>query len=322
MSVQMTDRIAMAAAVLVAVVVIEARPAAAEMPRHVQDELDRIGYAITPQMIRATYELYVAENRKAAKGGVKATRDVAYGSSPLQTLDVHPPENRTAAPVVVFVHGGGFVEGNKTINAELFSNVPTYFARHGLVGVNMNYRLAPAAAWPAGAQDVGSAVAWLKDHAVEYSGDPARIFLLGYSAGATHVASYIFDRSLQPASGSGVAGAIVLSGVYEVHPNYIVNIADNLKAYFGADESQYDSRSPLSHVPGSSLPVLVARAEHDPWYLGRGTEELKKALCNRDGRCPPFVQLEHHSHISAPAAINTSDDQFGREVLAFVRDRG
>ncbi len=316
----MNHRIAIAAAALVAAAGIGARPAVAQMPKSVQEQLERIGYEFGPQTNKATVALYTSELKKRSKADVKAKSDVAYGSHMLQVLDLYRPEGKTGVPVVLFVHGGGFKEGNKIINPELFGNVPSYFARNGVLGVSMNYRLAPAALWPAGAQDVAAAVAWLKEHAVRYGGDPARIFLLGYSAGATHVASYIFDRSLQPAAGSGVAGAIVLSGVYQVHPKYVTNVGDNMKAYFGTDASQYDARSPLTHVPGSNVPVFVAGAEHDPGFLVRHAEELKEALCKRDGRCPRFLQMAHHNHISTAAAFDTSDDELGRAVLEFIRE--
>jgi alpha/beta hydrolase fold len=57
--------------------------------------------------------------------------------------------------------------------------VPLYFARKGMVGVNATYRLAPAAKWPAAAEDVKVLVAWLKSNAARFGGDPNRIYLIG-----------------------------------------------------------------------------------------------------------------------------------------------
>ncbi len=316
----MTRRIAIAAGALAAAAWVGAGPAAAEMPAHIRQQLERIGYAFTPQVSRATLEVYRSELRRLSRPAVKTTRDIAYGDHALQALDVYQPEDETGVPVVLFVHGGGFTEGDKRINRELFGNVPSYFARNGVLGVSMNYRLAPAAPWPAAAQDVAAAVAWLRERAAQYGGDPARIFLLGYSAGATHAASYVFDRSLQPASGSGVAGAILLSGVYQVHPTWVVRVADNVKAYFGTDPSRYDARSPLTHVAGSTARVFVAGAEHDPWFLVPHADALKDAICRRDGRCPRVLRLVHHTHISTAAAFDTDDDELGRAVLEFIRE--
>ena len=56
-------------------------------------------------------------------------------------------------PIVVFLHGGAYVRGSRSVNTEVYGNVATYFARQGMLGVNGTYRLAPAAQWPAAAQD-------------------------------------------------------------------------------------------------------------------------------------------------------------------------
>jgi acetyl esterase/lipase len=78
-----------------------------------------------------------------------------------------------------------------------------------MVGVNMTYRLAPQHLWPAGAADIGSVVGWLRQHAAEHGADSDRIFLLGTSAGAVHVASYIAHPQFHPASSPAAAGAIM-----------------------------------------------------------------------------------------------------------------
>ena len=67
-----------------------------------------------------------------------------------------------------------------------------YFASLGLVGVNATYRLAPEAKFPDGANDIGAAVAWVKDNIAEYGGDPNQVFVIGKSAAASHAATYAF----------------------------------------------------------------------------------------------------------------------------------
>jgi triacylglycerol lipase len=289
--------------------------ARAQMPDSIRVAIAAMGATLTPETVEMTENLYTPLARAVPRTGVRVTKNVSYGTDPRQVLDVYQREGGKAMPVVVFVHSGGFVAGDKDSNEEIYANVPRYFAWYGFLGINANYRLAPAAPWPAGAQDVGAVVAWAARHAAAYGGDAARIFLVGHAAGATHVASYVFDRSLQPAGGSGVAGAILLSGLYRV------TAADPppVKAYFGADPAQYAARSPLGHVPGSSVPVLIAIAEYDPLPLALPSIELLQAICQRDGRCPRFVRLAHHNHISTAASFNTGDETLGREILDFLR---
>ena len=87
--------------------------------------------------------------------------------------------------------------------------------RHGWVGVNMTYRYAPEVQWPAGAEDVAAAVAWLRGNIAAYGGDPDRIIVAGNSAGATHVADFAAGHGGDLA---GVRGAALISGIYTARP--------------------------------------------------------------------------------------------------------
>ena len=113
--------------------------------------------------------------------GVTVRRDIAYGSHPLQQLDVYRPDGVTNAPVVLFVHGGGYTGGSRNESPERWANIMRYFGSHGMVGVNADYRLAPEYPWPAGGEDVRDMVRWIKGHIAEYGGDPERIFAIGFS---------------------------------------------------------------------------------------------------------------------------------------------
>jgi carboxylesterase type B len=78
-------------------------------------------------------------------------------------------------------------------------------------------------------------VKWAKDNVAQYGGDPTRIYLMGQSAGSTHVATYVFDRSLQPPEGPGIEGAILISGRYKVEYDPADPNGANMQAYFGTD---------------------------------------------------------------------------------------
>jgi acetyl esterase len=162
-------------------------------------------------------------------------------------------------------------------------------------------------------------VAWAKANAAQYGGDPNRIVLIGHSAGATHVASYVFDKALQPPGGAGVAGAVLISGRYNVGYDPADPNGRNMQAYFGDDASQYAARSPINHIrDGARVPVFVVVAEYDNPGLDVRGAELLAALCERDGACPRFVRLRGHNHLSEVLAFNTPDDWLGREILDFM----
>lgn len=85
--------------------------------------------------------------------------NLPYGNDPRQVFDVHALIAATRPlPVMVFVHGGGFVKGDKEQGGGLFANVMHKFSRAGYLSINVEYPLAPQVAWPSGAEDVSDAV--------------------------------------------------------------------------------------------------------------------------------------------------------------------
>ena len=128
-----------------------------------------------------------------------------------RALDLYIPQGNVAQPVpiVVFVHGGGFRIGDKRGG----ENIAAYFARHGMLGVTINYRLAPEVTWPTQSLDLGNAIGWLRANAARFGGDPRTIVVIGHSSGAAVVASYLLDHSIDTAR-DGVVGAVLISGVY------------------------------------------------------------------------------------------------------------
>lgn len=283
------------------------------MPDEIRQKLMEMGANYTSPAVNELFRPLLAA---APKDNIKIIKNVSYGQHPRQVLDVFQPVGKTNAPVFVFVHGGGYVGGSKDAND---GNVTTYFARNGLLSITVEYRLAPEYPWPAGGQDVAGAVAWIKKNAAQYGGDPDRIYLMGHSAGATHVATYVFDRRVQPRAGHGVTSAILVSGRYRVSAEPDDASFNSVRAYFGADPINYESRSVVTRVPNSRIPVMLVTTEFDQQNLVATTGEMFKALCDRDGgQCPRLVQLKYHNHLSEIVHINTPDDFLGKEILEFI----
>jgi acetyl esterase/lipase len=255
---------------------------------------------------------------RAPKDGVKVTRDVAYGTHPRHVVDVFQPDAARNAPVMIFVHGGAFVRGDKRVSDEVYDNVLYYFARQGIVGLNIEYRLAPESRHPGGARDLADAVAWTEREVGRYGGDPTRIYVMGHSAGGTHVATWAFDRTAIPERSKSVAGVIIASGRVrvDVHPDN--PNADAVRAYFGADASLYDAHSPVTHANDPNLPVFIVIAEFENPYLDVYGAELLHNLSRVRKRAPRFMRLTRHNHISLMAHINTEEDILGREILDFI----
>lgn len=277
---------------------------------HIRNALAAMPPGIDPELSIQTRELY-APLHKAIQDGVTLDADIAYGSHARQMLDVRHIPGKRYDGIVVYVPGGGFSGGDK----RAFGNVASYFVKAGLLGVTMNYRLLPDFRWPSGAEDVAAAVQWVKANAGRYQADPSRIVVFGHSAGASHVATCLFDPEIRGAETA--AGAILVSGSsYAVHKG---EMRGNVLDYFGSDDSRYERQSAVNHVPGTRVPVLLACAERDPGFLVTPSLELAIALTRRDGRSPPLRVLEGHNHFSPPSSLGTDDDELGGAILRFIK---
>ena len=254
--------------------------------------------------------------------GIAVARDIAYGDHARQQLDVYAPEDgREGRAAVVFVHGGAFMDGHRNRTERIYSNVPLYFARNGVVGINIGYRLGRDAGYPGATLDVASAIAWTRAHAQDFGIAPDRIFLMGHSAGAAHAGSYAYDKRLQPATGPGIAGFIVVSvrvraDNWPENPN-----ADKVVAYYGTSEAAHlDDISPVRHVGLDSVPTFVAWGEFENPLLDLHCAELVFRLAKANKRSPPVFWLAGHNHTSTIAHIGTSDEALGEAILRFIAD--
>lgn len=263
-------------------------------------------------------DAYTPLAARASKEGVRIERELAYGAHPRQRLDVFQPQEARDADVLLFFHGGAYVRGAKSVNGEIYDNVPTWFARHAVLALNIEYRLAPEARYPAGAEDVALAVQWALANAGRYGGNPRRIFLMGHSAGATHVGTYALDpRAPQPPA-KEVVGLILVSGrlradVQPDNPN-----ADAVRAYFGDEPAALEAASPVTHAARCAVPLFIAIAEFENPYLDVYAAELLHRVASTRKRAPRFLRLTRHNHTSIVAHFNTGEEILGREILDFM----
>ena len=256
--------------------------------------------------------------REAPREGVAVARDLAYGAHPRQRLDVFSPDGARNADTLVFVHGGAFIRGDKNVTGEVYDNVLLWLARKGCVGINIEYRLAPEAPFPAGAEDVAAAVRWTRENVARYGGNRDRIFVAGHSAGGAHVATYAFDPNVRAKPGPEVAGLVLLSArvradVRPDNPN-----ANGVRAYWGDDPARYDERSPVTWAGECRLPVMIAIAEHENPYLDVYCAELFHRLSVARKRSPRFLRLARHNHISLVAHFDSGEETLGPEILEFM----
>jgi triacylglycerol lipase len=285
------------------------------MTPELREKLAALGRDLTPAMLGGTNALFAAMNA-GIDPATQVTRDLAYGPDERHRLDLFVQDGAINAPVFVFVHGGGFVRGDKqTEGSPFYSNIGDFAARQGWVGVTMTYRLAPAHKFPSGAEDIAAAVAWLRENVVKYGGDPAKIVLSGQSAGAAHVASYVAHKHFHVAPGSGIAGAVMMSGIYDTlntTPN------DFHRAYYGEERAMWGPASMQAGLINSEIPLLFTVSEFDPMDFQVAATRLAGEWGAAKGEFPPLHFLAGHNHLSPALSLGSAVREVEELVADFV----
>lgn len=236
-----------------------------------------------------------------AVAGLKAERDIAYGSDPLQKLDVIWDGKTTGSrPILVFVHGGGFTGGDKHTSGQFtYDNVMTWANQQGMIGVEINYRLAPKNQYPDAAYDTRDALAYVAKNARQWGGDPNRIFLWGHSAGASLVGIYVSHPEFHYKPGGGIIGAVMTSGGYEARPS----------AFFGNDPAKVKAASSVNGLKATKIPLFFTRAEWDPETPQIAQGEMIHKVLTEAGHEHMFHIMATHNHMSQVYSVGTSEHQ-------------
>lgn len=248
---------------------------------------------------------------------VTMATEVAYGTDPQQRLDLYTLNAAPAGekrPVLVFVHGGGFTGGSK--QGDYYpQNTTAWAARNGMVGVNIDYRLAPAAQWPAARDDIAAALTWVRANIAQYGGDPDRIILWGHSAGASHVADYVQHTELQGPEAAAVKGALLLS------PAYQPAVGAEPHPYYAADADLQTSAPAIRRLGASRIPLMLAWAQYDPDMFNVFAREVESQLCAEGTQlnCPQLLYLRNHNHMTEGASIGSVDESLSGPFLQWMR---
>jgi acetyl esterase/lipase len=251
--------------------------------------------------------------------GVTFSRGLKYGESDLNVLDVATGDSKDASPrpVLLFVAGESFAgeSGAPDAATAMQDQAMCFAARHGMVGVKVNYRLAPENPWPTGARDVAAAASWVHQNIDLFGGSRDEVVAVGYSVGAFHVASLLAHPEFQ-ARDSDVAAVVLVSGIY--HAGADASAAE--KSYFGADASKYDERSVFPGILNIETPILLAWAAVDPPRLVNQAETLKARLCNSATHCPHTTLLKSRDSLASVFGLDGSRGSLAEPMLELVRE--
>jgi arylformamidase len=188
--------------------------------------------------------------------------DIPYGPTPAETLDIFPA-SVADSPVLMFIHGGYW----RALSSKEFSFVASGMVPHDITVAVMNYALCPQVTIGDITRQSHAALAWLARFARQFSGDPARIFAAGHSAGAQQVGMLLSET----AAASPLKGGIAISGIFDLRPLQASWLQPTLKLTNHASAEQ----SPLLHIPRAAPPLLVSvGGEESDAFIGQSQNYL------------------------------------------------
>ncbi len=205
------------------------------------------------------------EGPSGGSEAARSFRNVPYGDDPAQVMDVELPAGRSGGtPVIVFIHGGGWSGGDKSIFLPIDIR---RFTDAGYATANINYRLANGSVHdPVLSQDVNAALDFLAEHAGEYQVAGDRFGLVGHSAGA-HLAllgAYRYDPGRRIKAVASLAGPTDLTDPAWLQIPGVRVVIEN---YLGVSQSQAPDRwigaSPLLVVTGEAPPTVLLYGQQD-----------------------------------------------------------
>ncbi len=227
-----------------------------------------------------------AQAKKPAIPGLRENLEFARVGDESLTLDAFVPEGQGPFPTCILVHGGGFVRGDKqTYITPIFAPL----SKAGFTWFTINYRLAPKHRWPACADDVVTAVRWVRKHAAEYKVDPRRIALIGESAGG-HLVSWAGTRT---EADSAVAAVVPFYAPHdlELQANNRKELGPSLSALLNLKELNDEAyralraASPSSHLRKGMPPYLLIHGDQDPTVPFEQSTRFLKTMKDLGNTC-------------------------------------
>lgn len=201
----------------------------------------------------------------------EVVKDIPYAepAQERQFLDIYSPSNPKDAPVVFWIHGGGWQTGDKS-QVQL---KPKWFTEQGFVFVSTNYRLLPNVPMETIIRDVAKSLGWVSKNIARYGGDPKRIYVMGHSAGAQLAALICIDHRYLAAEGvpfSSLKGCVPVDGdTYDIPA--IIETAETRRRVHKQPQAKFGHREkfgndPAKHIDFSAV-THIAKDKNIPPFL-------------------------------------------------------
>lgn len=253
-------------------------------------------------------------------GGREGSQQVAEGvpfGSHGQMLDIWAPNDLSDAPlpVVIFWYGGGWAKGDRAS----YAFAGRALAKAGFLVVIPDYRKVPQVRFPAFLDDGAEAVAWVEGNIAQYRGDPARVAVMGHSAGAYQAVMLALDAKRLAAAGADpgfIKAGVGLSGPYDFHPFTSERAIEAMSQWPRPEETQ-----PIEYARADAPPLLLVTSEGDETVRPKNANNLAAKL--RGLGAPVEVRnygpLDHEEIVMALSVPFREKGPVLADSIAFLR---
>lgn len=264
----------------------------------------------------------------------QVVHDIPYLRAPAEKnhLDLFLPPLEPESwswPVLVFVHGGGWVRGDRALRVggrDVYGNIGRWFAARGVGVAVVGYRLIPDVDWREQLEDVSRAVAWVHANIARYGGNPDALYLSGHSAGAQLVTRLALDSERIAELGvprDSICGIVPVSGAaYDLEDQRSYELGSSRRYYekrFGGSEGWMHEASPLRYAGPDAPRALILYGGDEPDDLKRQSQLLHDAL-RHHGVPSRLLVVPGEDHLRMVLALSRSEGTAAQQVLEFVRE--
>jgi acetyl esterase/lipase/uncharacterized protein YciI len=271
------------------------------------------------------WQAFSQETKNLDSTNVRHHWDIFYTETQdsLQSLDVYWNSKSKDAKVLMFVHGGGWLSGDKKQYREMASSL----AENGLTIVLINYRLSPKVKFPSHIEDVASAIHWAESSIGTYNGNKENIYLMGHSAGGHLISLLLFDKSYlekHEMIPSDIAGAITISSVFEIKPQEGGATEKYLEMVFGDNETIWESATCKNHIDAETKnkipPFLISWGKEESKLIVDESQNIINELNDNKIEFQSFT-FESKNHYAFKDDLTDSKSDFYKMLIRFMSQK-
>lgn len=274
-----------------------------------RDELEyqynpRVSVPEFPQLAKKRSE----ESRKV-RATHKSWRNLPYGRSPRELLDVYPAAQ--ASPVLIYIHGGYWRSGSKDDNCNF---VPAFIQR-GVSVALLEYDLCPNVTVTEIVRQTRAAIAWLYRNIASYRGDPSKLYISGHSAGGHLTAMALaHDWEKEGLPPNIIKGAVASSGVYDL--DMVMHVSANEQIRMTPEIAR--ENSPFLHPPLSDCPLLVTVGSAEPDGWKQMSKDYFQFCKDRGVECE-YLEVSGANHYTMSDHLGDKDTPLAKAVLKLMQ---